>query len=115
MRRILYGVTWEDYMKLLDATPDLLLRHTYDEGTLEMISPQGPRLGGELVGRMIEAFTLGTDIPIQSIGSTTLRAKQEAAVFNRTGLLPGPRVAGPARTRTIPRRTRRPISPSKST
>ena len=40
MRRILYGVTWEDYLKLLDATPDLYLRHTYDEGTLEMMSPR---------------------------------------------------------------------------
>ncbi len=77
MRRVLYGVTWEDYMKLLDATPDLDLRHTYDEGTLEMMSPRKDHdWVAKLVGRMIEAFTLALDIPIQSIGSTTLRAKQ---------------------------------------
>jgi Uma2 family endonuclease len=75
MRRVLYGVTWEDYLKLLDATPDFYLRHTYDEGTLEMMSPlKGHEWVAELLGRMIDALAFALDLPIQSIGSTTLRA-----------------------------------------
>lgn len=78
MRRILYGVTWEDYLKLLDATPDLYLRHTYDEGTLEIImSPlkEHDWVAG-MIARMIEAYALALDVPIQSIGSTTIRASK---------------------------------------
>jgi len=75
MRRVLYGVAWQDYLKLLDATPDLYLRHTYDEGTLEMMSPgKTYEWPGKLIARMIEAFALAADVPIQSIGSTTIRA-----------------------------------------
>ena len=75
MRRVLYGVAWEDYLKLLDATPDFYLRHTYDRGTLEMMSPRKDHEWvGKLISRMIEAFALAVDLPIQSIGSTTIRA-----------------------------------------
>jgi Uma2 family endonuclease len=75
MRRVLYGVTWEDYLKLLDATPDFSLRHTYDEGTLEMMSPRKEHdWVGSLAARMIETLAFVMDFPIQSIGSTTLRA-----------------------------------------
>jgi Uma2 family endonuclease len=75
MPSVLYGVTWEDYLKLLDANGDLYLRHTYDEGTLEMMTPRKKHdwVAG-LLGRMVEALTLALDLPIQSIGSTTLRA-----------------------------------------
>jgi Uma2 family endonuclease len=77
MPRLLYGVTWEDYLKLLDATPNLYLRHTYDEGTLEMMSPRKDHdwVAG-MIARMIESFALALDIPIQSIGSTTIRASK---------------------------------------
>lgn len=75
LRRVLYGVTWADYLKLLSATPGFYLRHTYDEGTLEIMSPRKDHdWVARLVGRMIEAMALVLDIPIQSIGSTTLRA-----------------------------------------
>jgi Uma2 family endonuclease len=75
MRRVLYGVTWEDYLKLLDATPDFSLPHTYDEGTLEMMSPRKDHdWKASLIARMIETLAFALDIPIQSIGSTTLRA-----------------------------------------
>jgi Uma2 family endonuclease len=75
MRRVLDGVAWEDYLKLLDATPDLYLRHTYDEGTLEMMSPgKNHEWAEKLIARMIEAFAMAVDIPIQSVGSTTIRA-----------------------------------------
>ncbi len=47
MRRVLYGVTWEDYLKLLDATPDRYLRphlRRRDPGNHE--PAKGSRLGG---------------------------------------------------------------------
>ena len=75
IRRVLHGVPWKNYLKVLDATPDLYLRHTYNEGTLEMMSPrQEHDWLGKLIARMIEAFVLAVDLPIKSIGSTTIRA-----------------------------------------
>jgi len=75
LRRVLFGVEWEDYLKLLDATPGLFLRHTYDRGTLEMMSPRKDHdWVSNLISRMIEAFALAVDLPIQSVGSMTLRA-----------------------------------------
>ena len=75
MRRLLYGVSWENYLRLLEATPNLYLRHTYDRGTLEMMSPRLEHDWlGKLLGRMIEAFALSANLPIKSIGSTTIRA-----------------------------------------
>ncbi len=77
MRRILHGVTWEDYLKLLDATPDLYLRHTYDEGTLEIMSPlKDHNWVAKTIARMIETLAFALDVAIQSIGSTTIRARK---------------------------------------
>ncbi len=77
MRRVLYGVAWEDYVKLLDATPDFYLRHTYDEGALEMMSPPSTHHWvARLVARMIEAYALASDTPIESVGSMTLQASR---------------------------------------
>jgi Uma2 family endonuclease len=75
MRRVIEGMAREDYMRFLEATPGLFLRHTYDKGTLEMMSPrQEHDWLGQLVARMIKAFALAVDLPIKSIGSTTIRA-----------------------------------------
>ena len=75
MRRVLYGVTWDDYLKLLEATPDLYLRHTYDDGTLEITSPRKDHdWVAKTIARMIETFAFAADLPIQSVGSMTLRA-----------------------------------------
>jgi Uma2 family endonuclease len=75
MPRLLYGVTREDYLKLLDAIPDRYLRHTYDEGTLEMMSPRKDHdWVAKTIARLIETAAFALDIPIQSIGSTTIRA-----------------------------------------
>jgi len=74
MRRVVYGVAWGNYLKFLDATGEFNLRHTYDEGTLEMMSPRKDHdWVVKLIARMVEAFALAADIPIQSIGSTKTR------------------------------------------
>jgi Uma2 family endonuclease len=73
MRRVLYGVTPSDYQKLMDALAEHKLRHTYARGTLEMMAPRKDHEWiAELLGRMIDAMAFALDIPIQSVGSTTL-------------------------------------------
>jgi len=77
MRRVLYAVTSSDYQKLMDALGEHHLRHTYDGWTLEMMTPRiEHEWVAELIGRMVEAMALALDVPIQSIGSTTLSAAQ---------------------------------------
>jgi Uma2 family endonuclease len=76
MRGLLYGVDWRDYQKFLDALGDISLRHTYDRGTLEMMSPRKDHdWVKRIVGRLIEAMCLELNIPVQSIGSTTLTSE----------------------------------------
>jgi Uma2 family endonuclease len=71
---ILHDVSWEAYTKFLDALGDRRLRHSYDDGTLEMVSPLKDHEWVKcLIGRFLEAASLELNIPIQSIGSTALR------------------------------------------
>ena len=71
---VLYDVSWEAYEAILDAMGDRRLRHTYDRGVLEIMSPlKRHDRAKRILGRMVEAAALELDIEIQSIGSTTLR------------------------------------------
>ena len=75
MRRVLHGVPPKAYRKLLDALPEHHLRHTYDGWTLEMMTPRKDHeWPSELIGGMLRALALALDIPVQSVGSTTLSA-----------------------------------------
>ncbi len=72
MPSVLYGVSWDEYMAFLEATGDYKLRHTYDQGTLEMMSPRkSHEWDASLLGRLIERMVEELDIRIQSVGSTT--------------------------------------------
>lgn len=74
MRSVLDGVSWEAYEEFLEALSDHYLRHTYDRGTLEMMSPSKEHdWPKKVIARMIESMALELNIPIQSIGSTTVR------------------------------------------
>jgi Uma2 family endonuclease len=71
---VIHGVSWDEYDALLAAIPERRLPHTYDRGTLEIMSPSKPHEWiKKLIGRMVEAMTLELNVPIQSVGSTTLR------------------------------------------
>jgi Uma2 family endonuclease len=73
---VLYEVSWEAYEALLEAMGDRRLRHSYNEGVLEIMSPlKRHDRAKKLVARMLEAMALELDIDIQSIGSTTLRKR----------------------------------------
>ena len=72
MRSRLDDVSWQAYQGILAALPDHSIRHTYFEGTLEMMSPsQEHDWIKRVIGRLIEAMALELDIPIKSVGSTT--------------------------------------------
>jgi Uma2 family endonuclease len=74
---VLHGVSWEQYEKLLDAFSKRRFRHTYDRGTLEIMSPSPnhesvKRFLGRLIERMAEEY----DIEIRSFGSMTQRRRK---------------------------------------
>jgi len=70
---LLHGVPWANYKKFLEALGDHRLRHAYSKGTLELMSPRRDHdWVKNLIGRMIETMSLKFDIPIMSVGSTTL-------------------------------------------
>ena len=77
-RFLLYDVDWESYEKMLEALGDRPgLKVTYDEGTLELMSPsRNHEWTKRRLGRLIEMLTFELDIPIQSGGSTTFRKRE---------------------------------------
>lgn len=73
---VIYDVSWEAYEQLLTVFGDRRLRHSYDDGTLEIMSPlKRHDRAKTIIGRLIETAALELDIDIQSIGSTTLRRR----------------------------------------
>jgi Uma2 family endonuclease len=81
---VLNDVSWEAYERLLEAFGDRRLRHSYDDGTLEIMSPlKRHDRAKTLLARLIEMAAYELDIEIQGIGSTTLRRSER-----RKGLEP---------------------------
>jgi Uma2 family endonuclease len=69
-------VTWEQYDALLKALPDHRLRHSYDRGSLDMMSPsQKHDKLKTAIARFIEQMTLSLGIPLECFGSATYRRK----------------------------------------
>lgn len=75
----LHGVTWADYLRLLEIRGDRSApRITYLEGTLEIMSPS--RMHEEIksyIGRLIEAWCLERSVEFTPYGSWTLKNKRE--------------------------------------
>lgn len=69
---VLRGVSWELYEALRAIDANYHIRMTYDQGTLEMMSPsEGHEETAALIGRMIETLTEELGIPLRSRRSTT--------------------------------------------
>lgn len=69
-------VSWEQYSALLKALPDRRLRHSYDRGTLEMMSPSDRHDKLKtVIGRFIEHMTISMGIRIECFGSATRRRR----------------------------------------
>jgi Uma2 family endonuclease len=73
-RKLLRGVSWQDYVALRDNDEYRNTRMTFDRGSLELMSPG--RLHERLrivIGKCVEAWCREMLISYQSCGSTTFR------------------------------------------
>jgi len=78
-RFVLYNVSWETYEALLADLAEEHVFLTYDEGTLELMSPLPKHdRAGALLTRLIFAYTELRNIPIATFGRTTWRKKSIA-------------------------------------
>jgi len=75
----LYGVTWTDYLRLLEILGDRSApRITYVEGTLEITRPS--RTHDEIkayIGRLVEAWCLERGVEFTPYGAWTLKNRRE--------------------------------------
>ncbi len=73
-RVIIENVRWSTYLALLEDSGNCHGRMTYDEGTLEIMSPSKAHENvGRLIGRMVETFTEESGIDILSVASMTTK------------------------------------------
>ena len=74
---VLENIRWSTYQGLLRDLGDRPIHLTYDQGRLEImtLSPQH-EIFKTILGRFIEQLTLELDIPIKSLGSTTIARKE---------------------------------------
>lgn len=76
-RVVLSGISWQLYEALRDIESNGHVRMTYDEGTLELMSPSDDHEWiKRLVGQMIEAYTEELSIPRRSLSATTWRRRE---------------------------------------
>jgi Uma2 family endonuclease len=81
---VLYNVSWQLYKRLLREIGDRPIRMTFDDGSLEIMSPLPKHeKWKKRIGRMIEILSLELNIPVEPLGSTTFRRKDR-----RKGLEP---------------------------
>ncbi|MFI5380867.1 MAG: Uma2 family endonuclease [Tepidisphaerales bacterium] len=75
---VLEGISWGSYEKLLKEIGDRPLRVTFDEGSLEIMSPlpehEHPK---RFIGRLIEMLAFTLDRPVTCLGSTTFRRRDK--------------------------------------
>lgn len=76
MPALLGDISWEQYETLLEALPEHRLRHAYDQGTLEMMSPStNHEWTKKFLGRLIETMAFELSIPMKAVGSATRKSK----------------------------------------
>jgi len=77
-RLVLYGVSWDEYTRMLRAFADRPgHRLTYDRGTLEIMSPLFKHeFSAELLGRFVVVLTEELGLPLQAGRSTTFRRRR---------------------------------------
>ena len=80
-RRIVTGVSWEQYEALLaDLEDSSTYRVAYLEGVLEIVSPSRRHERGKTqIGTFLEIYFVETDTEYFPMGSTTLRKQEKQA------------------------------------
>jgi Uma2 family endonuclease len=78
-RLVLYGVSWDEYTRMLHAFAERPgFRLTYDRGTLEIMSPLfAHESSADLLGRFVVVITEEMGLPLEAGRSTTLRRRRK--------------------------------------
>ena len=80
----MHDVSWNFYEHLLEQIGSRPIRVTYDEGSIEIMSPLPEHeKAKKIIARLVEALTEELDIPVVSYGSTTF-----CEIAKRKGLEP---------------------------
>src|SRR5437868_5203170 len=75
-RIVLHDVSWNFYERVLREVADRHIFVTYDNGSLEMMSPSWRHeTFGRRMARLIQVVTEELDMPMTSGGSTTFRRR----------------------------------------
>ncbi len=75
-RFLIPGVTWDEYLKLLDWMDDRHVRVTYDGNTVELMSPSFEHgRTGSLLGQLVERLSEELDLDICGGNDTTLKSE----------------------------------------
>ena len=75
---LLSGISWKTYQAILEGMGPRRLYHSYDRGTLELMTTSKAReMVKKFVARLIEAMAFVFDIDIQGVGSLTLRRQAD--------------------------------------
>ncbi|HET6879792.1 MAG TPA: Uma2 family endonuclease [Pirellulales bacterium] len=78
-RLVLSGISWDTYEVLRENEENWHIRMTYDEGTLELMSPSTDHGAiKRLVGQMIEALTEELCVPRRSLSGSTWKRPEQA-------------------------------------
>ena len=74
---VLHDISWDLYKQLLREVGTRPIRMTFDNGSLEIMSPL-PRheKWKKRVARMIEVMAMELNLPIEPLGSTTFKRKK---------------------------------------
>ena len=74
---LLHGVTWEDYLRILEIRGDKSApRITYLEGELEIMSPSMTREAVKsMIGCLVEVWCLHHGIEFKTLGSWTIKKR----------------------------------------
>jgi Uma2 family endonuclease len=71
---VMRGVTWAQYAAMLQRVGERRLRHTYDRGVLEVMSPSNRHeWESRFLGRLVERMAEELSQEVVSLGSWTLR------------------------------------------
>lgn len=82
LRKEVFGVSWDTYQAMLKSLGDFHLRHFYDQGYLRLMSPlKSHDWIKRLISRFIESLAFDQQLPIQSVGSTTITSSAEERGF----------------------------------
>lgn len=72
-RYVFHNIDWDGYQKILEAAGDHRLRHTFDDGVLEIMSPSNNHERyKKIIARLLEMMTFELDIPLQGLGNLTM-------------------------------------------